>query len=316
MPAYAVVIPSYNCSRYLARCVRAVVAQDPAPAEIVVVDDGGCDDPAAALAGLPARLVRHAENRGLSQARNTGFDATTAGLVALCDADDEWLPGKMAAQIALLNAAPDLTFAYADFAHRLPDGSPTDWQGGLVARHRAWGVPLERVPGVEGALVHGPGLTNWLLAKTSFCHPSTVVVRRAAWAKSGGFSTDYRSGEDLEHWVRLAELGPAGVVDRVTVRVEQRPESLGHNTVQLAENLIKFYYSVTTRCPDLPMWVQNEIRARVAQLHADLGHHYRRAGDGKRARKHLSCALAAAPTARNRLALVKGYVIPPGFGGR
>lgn len=310
MPPYAVVIPSYNCARYLTRCVRAIAAQDLAPADIVVVDDGGSDDPAAALAGLPARLVRHDRNRGLSQARNTGFDATTADLIALCDADDEWLPGKMAAQLALLEAAPKLTFAYADFAHRLPDGSPTDWQGGLVARHRAWGVPLESVPGVEGGHAHGPGLAHWLLAKTSFCHPSTVVIRRKAWAKTGGFATDYKSAEDLELWVRLAELGPAGVADRVTVQVEQRPESLGHNTVKLAEHMLKIYAAARGRHPALPAWVRREIDARTAQFHADLGYHYRRVGDGKLARAHLRQALAAAPSARNRLALLKGYVLP------
>ena len=303
-PPYAVVIPSFNCARYLTRCVAAVAAQDPAPAEIVVVDDGSADDPGAALAGTPARLVRHARNRGLSQARNTGFDATGVELIALCDADDEWRPGKMAAQLPLFAAAPRLAFAYADFAHRLPDGTPTDWQGGLMARHQGWGVPLERVP---GGYVHGPGLANWLLAKTSFCHPSTVVIRRDAWHATGGFATDFKSAEDLELWVRLARVGPAALADAVVVDVEQRPESLGHNTTKLAEHLLRIYQS---QVETPPAWVADEVAARVAKLHADLGHDYRRAGDGQRARHHLRLALRLRRTVRNRLALLKGYVLP------
>ena len=310
MPPYSVVIPSYNCARYLVRCVHAIAAQDPAPVEIVVVDDGSADDPVAALVGLPARLIRHDRNRGLAQARNTGFLATTTDLIALCDADDEWLPGKMATQLALLQAAPDMAFAYTDFAHRLPDGSPIDWQGGLLVRHRAWGVPLERLSAVDNGFVHGPGLIHWLLAKTSFCHPSTVVIRRSAWIKTGGFSTDYQSAEDLEHWIRLAEVGPAGVSGRVTVQVEQRPESLGHNTVKLGEHLLKIYAAAARKYSPLPSWLQREIAERVAIIHADLGYHYRRAGDGRRARDHLRQAFRMKPTPRNRLALLKGSILP------
>ncbi len=312
VPTTGVVVPAYNCARFLARALRSVCAQVPAPADVVVVDDGSDDDPASVVAalGLPVRVVRHRCNEGLPAARNTGVREVRAEWVALLDADDEWRPGKLAAQLAVVAADARVDVVYTDFAHRSPDGSPVDWQGGLLARHRAWGVPAEPVPGVPDAVAHAAGLDHWLLAKTSFCHPSTVLVRRTLLERVGGFDRTYRSAEDLECWVRLAAAGRFALVDRVLVDVDQRPDSLGHQRVRAGEHLLRLYDEVLTRDPELPAWVLAEVAARVARTHADLGYEYRRAGDTAAARRHLRAAARLAPSWRNRVALLKGVILP------
>jgi glycosyltransferase involved in cell wall biosynthesis len=93
----SVVIPAHNRERMLARALSSVRAQRPAPAEVLVVDDGSSDGTAAVAEQLGARVVRHERNRGEGAARNSGIAAATQPWVALLDSDDEWLPHHLAA---------------------------------------------------------------------------------------------------------------------------------------------------------------------------------------------------------------------------
>jgi glycosyltransferase involved in cell wall biosynthesis len=101
-PSVAVVIPTIGRST-LAAAVRSALTQAPAPAEVIVVVDGA-DDTAVrgALTGLPGvTVLSTGGGRGPSVARMLGARRATSSLVAFLDDDDEWLPGKLAAQIRL-----------------------------------------------------------------------------------------------------------------------------------------------------------------------------------------------------------------------
>lgn len=95
--AVSVVIPAYNREGMLRRALASVLAQRPAPAEIIVVDDASSDGSAAVAAEMGARVVRHERNRGEGAARNSGIAEAGQPWVALLDSDDEWLPGHLAA---------------------------------------------------------------------------------------------------------------------------------------------------------------------------------------------------------------------------
>jgi glycosyltransferase involved in cell wall biosynthesis len=83
----SVVIPSYNRAPVLARCLDALATQDPAPAEVVVVDDGSTDGTPAVLAERGwVRSVRQA-NGGRAAAKNTGIDAARGDVVLFLDDD-------------------------------------------------------------------------------------------------------------------------------------------------------------------------------------------------------------------------------------
>lgn len=76
-------IPFYNADNTISECLEGVFSQSIAPAEIVIVDDGStrpCVEPRA-------RVVRHAENRGLAAARNTALQYCGTSLVAALDSD-------------------------------------------------------------------------------------------------------------------------------------------------------------------------------------------------------------------------------------
>jgi glycosyltransferase involved in cell wall biosynthesis len=81
----------------LQRALASVLAQRPAPAEILVVDDASTDSTAAVAEEMGARVIRHERNGGEGAARNTGIAAATQPWIALLDSDDEWLPHHLGA---------------------------------------------------------------------------------------------------------------------------------------------------------------------------------------------------------------------------
>lgn len=88
----SVIVPVYNVSSYLKRCVDSLVHQSYDNLEIILVDDGSTDDSASICdeyASCDTRIrVIHQENIGLSGARNIGLDKATGRFVFFCDSDD------------------------------------------------------------------------------------------------------------------------------------------------------------------------------------------------------------------------------------
>src|SRR5687768_12542943 len=114
MARVSVVIPAYNYGRFVGAAIESVLGQTFADFELVVVDDGSTDDTGDVVARYSDSRLRYIrkENAGLPAARNTGIRAGTADLVAFLDADDTWLPGKLAAQAPLFAADPGLVLVW------------------------------------------------------------------------------------------------------------------------------------------------------------------------------------------------------------
>ncbi len=85
--SYSVVIPARNAEATLGRVLDALAAQDPAPAEVIVVDDGSTDGTAAAAREHGARVVEPGARRFAGGARNAGWDEAGGDLVVFLDAD-------------------------------------------------------------------------------------------------------------------------------------------------------------------------------------------------------------------------------------
>ena len=97
--------------------------------EIVVVDDASRDATASLAEELGVRLIRLSANGGPATALRAGVAAASHELVAFLDADDEWLPGKLAAQTAALADTPDATVVATAFTRIGRDGR-AEWTFG------------------------------------------------------------------------------------------------------------------------------------------------------------------------------------------
>lgn len=88
----SIIIPAYNCSQYIKKCIDSVRSQTYKNIEIIIIDDGSTDDTSNicdAYAFQDQRIkVIHQTNRGLSAARNAGLECATGDYVTFVDADD------------------------------------------------------------------------------------------------------------------------------------------------------------------------------------------------------------------------------------
>jgi glycosyltransferase involved in cell wall biosynthesis len=113
-PEFSVIVPVYNRANVLGRTLQSVLDQTFQDFEIVVVDDGSSDDPAAVVEKFADPRIRflRQENRGGGAARNAGIDAARGRLVAFLDSDDEFLPHHLENMHRLLATEED-TVGYA-----------------------------------------------------------------------------------------------------------------------------------------------------------------------------------------------------------
>ena len=110
-PAVSVVMAAKNYARFIAQAVRSVFAQTFTDWELVIVDDGSADDTPAAVKPFLAdpRVRYHRSDRlGQPRAKNLGLRLSRGELVAYLDADDAWEPTKLARQVELMRARPEV----------------------------------------------------------------------------------------------------------------------------------------------------------------------------------------------------------------
>ncbi len=180
----AAVITFYRDDRFFPEALASALAQTRRPDDIVVVDDASPPDQARTLAALDPRIrvVRHERNRGAGAARQSGSAATDAPFIAYLDADDSWLPGKLAAQAALLESDPSIDAVHCALISVRPHG--------------------ERVFSEKPALLD---LETQLYQNRVL--PSSLMIRREALDAVGGWSPDRRLMEDWDLSTRLVAAG-------------------------------------------------------------------------------------------------------------
>jgi glycosyltransferase involved in cell wall biosynthesis len=190
MPTVSVIIPAYNPGPYLREAVASVLAQMYTEWELVVVDDGSTEDVSGQVLidDRRVRLVRQA-NRGLSAARNAGIEASRGELVAFLDADDLWLPHKLAAQVEALVDRPDAVLCHTQMRFIDQYGR----EGGL-----GWGGSYR----TYDELLDGCGVCA-----------SSVLIRREVLFASGLFDPLLTAAEDYDMWLKATRLGPMIAMD-------------------------------------------------------------------------------------------------------
>lgn len=210
----SVVIPAYNAAAFLRQTIESVLAQTRPALEVLVVDDGSTDDTAqiAQSFGSPVRCLRQ-ENQGLSRARNAGILAARGDWIALLDADDLWLPHKLARQMECLRQHAQHRRTSSGKAQRKAQRPAiacftlTEYvdTAGHVLR-------CSEVP-------HFPDLVEALLLYSCIIGPpSAALLRRETLQEIGLFDPRFSQCADWDLWLRLAEAGPVVYVAEPLVR--------------------------------------------------------------------------------------------------
>jgi glycosyltransferase involved in cell wall biosynthesis len=154
-PLVSCVICAYDYGAYVEAAVRSALEQEGLPGgtdalEVIVVDDGSTDATPRILAAFGDRIaVLTQPNEGPAVATNRAIAHARGRYVSLLDADDLWLPDKLARQLAILEADPNVGLVHGDLEVIDGDGRRTraskyDWYGELPVVGRALGRLLSQ----------------------------------------------------------------------------------------------------------------------------------------------------------------------------
>jgi glycosyltransferase involved in cell wall biosynthesis len=183
----AVVITTYNHAHFLLQALHSVLAQTHPATEILVVDDGSTDDPAAVISPLAGVTLLRQANQGLSAARNAGLKAVRSDKVVFLDADDRLLPNAIAAGLACFAGAAACGFVYGGYR--------------LIDQH---GRPFGK--DIYNAV--SPQPYRDMLRGNQIGMHATVMYDRARLIDSGGFDPAVKRCEDYDVYLRMARDGP------------------------------------------------------------------------------------------------------------
>lgn len=212
MPTVSVIIPAYNAESFIADTVRSALNQTFADLEVIVVDDGSKDGTLARLAAFGDRIRVHQQpNGGVARARNTGVSLARGSWIAFLDADDLWLPTKLARQLATAGDAPMV------FTDRYNIG----------ARGEVPELQSECTP------MYGGDLFVPLLLEGNFITSTSVMIRRALFEQLGGFYTRLNGTEDWDLWLRVAEKHAIAFCPEPLVQYRFHPGGISRNFARM-----------------------------------------------------------------------------------
>ncbi|MFZ0890315.1 MAG: glycosyltransferase [Candidatus Binataceae bacterium] len=210
----SVVIPVWNGESRVAKAIDSALGQRfDGSVEIVVVNDGSTDGTSEVLRGYGDRIsVIDEPNCGPARARNNGVANSHGGYVAFLDADDEWLPGKLARTVPILEREADCVMVYCN-------AIKVDEQGRDLGLYQP---PAQR---------RAPTLDDMLSTRWSIL-PSTALIRRSAIDAAGGFREEFALAhpqwEDTYFMLMLRERGRFAYLDEPLIRYEAQATVARH----------------------------------------------------------------------------------------
>lgn len=290
-PAISVVIPCFNAEHFVAATLRSVLAQGVDGVEVVVVDDGSSDASAAVVAQMSGdvRLIRQ-PNAGVAVARNTGLQAARGRLVAFLDADDIWLPGKLAAQLALLETNPGVRMccsAWEVWNSLEPEPTPE------LFSH------LSQQLGGAGSAWEGA--SGWIypeLLLDCVVWTSTVLAERSLFSEIGAFDPTLRIGEDYDLWLRASRVTPILRVPRPLALYRMHPTSITKGAARenfKAQVIGRALEKWGLSSPDGRQADRAAVQRTLARSWSDFAGSQLDAGDSEQARRSAWRALRFAP---------------------
>ena len=229
-PLVSVVVPVFNGEKYVAEAIDSILAQDYPAMEIIVVDDGSSDSTLGILATYGNRIrVLQQANKGSAAARNLGVASANGHYIAFLDADDYWFPGKVAQQVAALQAT-GCRMSYSNFKFWHPVDGVWPQASTMLAAENAPGAGC-----IEKRWVYADLLLDCLV------WTSTVMVEKALLLAVGGFDEQLRKGQDYDLWLRLSRVVEMAAMPGITALYRIHGESITH-----APNARCFEYEIIT----------------------------------------------------------------------
>jgi len=251
-PRVSIIIPCYNTAPLVAKCLDSVFAQTFCDFEAIVVNDGSPDTPQLekALEPYMGRIVYIKQaNKRCAGARNTAIARARGEFLAFLDSDDRWLPHHLASQMKQFEADPSLDLVFAN---------------GILTGDTAREVDFR-----TSCPSQGPATFESIAVERCQIPVATVVARKAAIVKAGGFDESLPRCDDYDMWLRTAFHGAKiGYTDEVTALMAiGRPGALGQSQLRMQEAYSQILQNADRKLP-LTDAQRQVVRGRAAEIRA------------------------------------------------
>ncbi|MEP1202155.1 glycosyltransferase family 2 protein [Tateyamaria sp.] len=212
-PQVSVVMAVYNAGAYLSPAIDSILTQGFSDFELLVVDDGSTDGSSGILDSYtacdPRMRVIHQENAGLTRACRTAVKQARGTYVARMDTDDIAWSDRLSIQVAAMDANPALLALGTHVRLIDPEGRPL----------KVLDTPQSH-DAIDGAHISGNG-------QSMICHP-TVMMRTDAVRQVGNYNPKFQAAQDIDLFLRLAEVGRVGNLPNVLLDYRQHVTSVGY----------------------------------------------------------------------------------------
>ena len=196
----SIVIPTYNCERFIARAIDSALNQTYKAWEIIVVDDGSTDNTKQILQPYMDKIrYFFKENGGVSTARNIGIKEAKGEFIAFLDADDIWVTEKLELQMKEILKS-DSIGAVSCGTYFM------DETGGAIRRSIRKNYPKRK------------GLLKHLIIKNIMYGCSNNLVRKKCFEEIGLFDEKLRAGVDWDMWLRIAQAYDVKFIEKPLVK--------------------------------------------------------------------------------------------------
>lgn len=283
MPRVSVVIPTYNCARFLGQTIDSALRQAYRDFEIIVVDDGSTDDTQQVVAvyGKTIRYV-YQSNQGASAARNVALSIASGEFIAYLDADDLWIADKLSRQVEYMDDHPACGFLHTEV-------SVIDEQNKVL--HTRFNYETNR-PVPQGLCIRE-------LLLRSHIQTLTVLERRTAFDDAGMFDLRLPVAQDYLHWLGVVLRGyEVGYLAEPLGQYRWRAGSLMSSQRRLVEDFVRIYEIIVAEYgleQSQGAEVMELVQAQLYATQRQLAYLERREGSGAIARRRLSRLIRQRP---------------------
>lgn len=257
MPKVSVVIPAYNCERFISTAIESVLGQTYGDYEIIVVNDGSTDKTDEVLSRYASKIKKiYQPNKGPAEARNTGIANSEGGYIAFLDQDDAWLPEKLRMQVEVMEKNNKLGLVYTD-TYVLKD---KEFGNADCLCRRSFQT---RQPH-RGSVIEYLFLDNFIAT-------SSVMVRKECFSEIGMFDPSVVPSEDYDRWLRIAADYEIDFVDAPLVKFRDHIAAFAGNKIVTLTHAIDVLNKVLSEYPRLRSALGKRAGQRLSYFHAMLG---------------------------------------------
>lgn len=290
-PSISVIIPAYNCERFIGHTLDSIYSQSCRPDEVIVVDDGSSDRTANIVNNYnftedrfqsylslvrkvyPESLPKYPmpdskpillvclrqENKGPSAARNFGAQISKCTWLTFLDADDLWMPSTIEILLGVTRKSQQPLFVFGD---------------GLNFTDR--GKALDRL---SSSFKEFPrGVINHAFEVISKDNPivngGAVLVKKELVFKAGCFREDISHGEDHDLWLKLSLFTKVACTDKVVLLRRRRGGALSYNQEAFYKARPCIFSDIGKAYDELLTEQEIDIGKHIRAAHYNLAYFY------------------------------------------